>query len=230
MSPTNFIFSTDYISPEVQAALPKGYTIRPLASDDYERGFLEVLKVLTTVGDISKDQFLERFYFLKTHNYEYFTLVIVSPEDRIVGAGTIFVERKFIRNTGLVGHIEDIAVDKNQQGKKLGLRIIQALKYIGAKAGCYKVILDCSEKVVRWAALVFGITYGFVHHRSLAHAEAKNKAIANYKHKEELISKAKAAYAAKLAEKSSKEVITNPDDPNFDLEKLLVHYGSKENH
>nr|CAG8444016.1 3554_t:CDS:2 [Entrophospora candida] len=179
MSPTNFIFSTDYISPEVQAALPKGYTIRPLASDDYERGFLEVLKVLTTVGDISKDQFLERFYFLKTHNYEYFTLVIVSPEDRIVGAGTIFVERKFIRNTGLVGHIEDIAVDKNQQGKKLGLRIIQALKYIGAKAGCYK---------------------------------------------------AKAAYAAKLAEKSSKEVITNPDDPNFDLEKLLVHYGSKENH
>ncbi|CAJ0748646.1 6230_t:CDS:2, partial [Entrophospora sp. SA101] len=79
-----------------------------------------------------------RFYFLKTHNYEYFTLVIVSPEDRIVGAGTIFVERKFIRNTGLVGHIEDIAVDKNQQGKKLGLRIIQALKYIGAKAGCYK--------------------------------------------------------------------------------------------
>nr|CAG8440895.1 3969_t:CDS:2 [Entrophospora candida] len=148
MSPTNFIFSTDYISPEVQAALPKGYTIRPLASDDYERGFLEVLKVLTTVGDISKDQFLERFYFLKTHNYEYFTLVIVSPEDRIVGAGTIFVERKFIRNTGLVGHIEDIAVDKNQQGKKLGLRIIQALKYIGAKAGCYKVILDCSEKNV----------------------------------------------------------------------------------
>jgi glucosamine-phosphate N-acetyltransferase len=47
----------------------------------------------------------------------------------------------------LVGHIEDIAVNSNQQGKKLGLRIIQALKFIGAKRGCYKVILDCSEKV-----------------------------------------------------------------------------------
>ncbi|CAB4434582.1 unnamed protein product [Rhizophagus irregularis] len=34
------------------------------------------------------------------------------------------------------------------KGKKLGLRVIQALKYIGAKTGCYKVILDCSEKNV----------------------------------------------------------------------------------
>jgi len=64
-----------------------------------------------------------------------------------------------------VGHIEDIAVAKDQQGKKLGLRIIQALDYVAEKVGCYKVcsshltynlgdrlelmisqsILDCSE-------------------------------------------------------------------------------------
>lgn len=34
---------------------------------------------------------------------------------------------------------------KDQQGKKLGLRIIQALDYIAEKVGCYKSILDCSE-------------------------------------------------------------------------------------
>lgn len=50
-----------------------------------------------------------------------------------------------IHNLGLVGHIEDIAVAKDQQGKKLGLRIIQALDYIAEKVGCYKTILDCSE-------------------------------------------------------------------------------------
>lgn len=77
-----------------------------------------------------------------------FTITITDDaKDKVVAVGTIFIERKFIRKNGLVGHIEDIAVDKNQQGKKLGLRIIQALKYIGAKNGCYKVILDCSEKV-----------------------------------------------------------------------------------
>lgn len=44
-----------------------------------------------------------------------------------------------IHNLGLVGHIEDIAVAKDQQGKKLGLRIIQALDHIAEKLGCYKV-------------------------------------------------------------------------------------------
>lgn len=50
-----------------------------------------------------------------------------------------------IHHLGLVGHIEDIAVAKDQQGKKLGLRIIQALDYVAEKVGCYKTILDCSE-------------------------------------------------------------------------------------
>lgn len=50
-----------------------------------------------------------------------------------------------IHNLGVVGHIEDIAVARDQQGKKLGLRIIEALDYIAARIGCYKTILDCSE-------------------------------------------------------------------------------------
>lgn len=44
-----------------------------------------------------------------------------------------------IHNLGLVGHIEDIAVAKDQQGKKLGLHIIQALDFIAEQVGCYKV-------------------------------------------------------------------------------------------
>jgi glucosamine-phosphate N-acetyltransferase len=56
--PENLLFTPTLISPEVQAALPKGYTIRPLSSDDYERSFLDVLSVLTVIGNISKAQFL----------------------------------------------------------------------------------------------------------------------------------------------------------------------------
>lgn len=44
-----------------------------------------------------------------------------------------------IRNLGNVGHIEDIAVLEDQQGKKLGLYILRALGYIAEKVGCYKV-------------------------------------------------------------------------------------------
>ena len=46
-----------------------------------------------------------------------------------------------IHNLGLVGHVEDIVVNKDQQGKKLGLRIIEALDYIAERIGCYKVCL-----------------------------------------------------------------------------------------
>lgn len=44
-----------------------------------------------------------------------------------------------IHNLGLVGHIEDIVVRKDQQGKKLGLRIIEALDHVAKEVGCYKV-------------------------------------------------------------------------------------------
>jgi len=59
------------------------------------------------------------------------------------------MEKKFLRGLGTVGHIEDIAVDKNQQGKKLGLRIIQALTGISEGLGAYKTILNCSDHNIR---------------------------------------------------------------------------------
>lgn len=51
-----------------------------------------------------------------------------------------------LRNLGIVGHIEDIAIANDQQGKKLGITIIHALDHIAKEVGCYKAILDCSEK------------------------------------------------------------------------------------
>ncbi|KAF7725198.1 N-acetyltransferase [Apophysomyces ossiformis] len=140
------LFDYNLISSEVQAALPAGYTLRPLRSGDYERGFLKVLEVLTEVGNHTKEEWLGEPRFIDGEIPD-FTIAITDDKiDRVVAAGTIFVERKFVHKNGLVGHIEDIAVDANQQGKKLGLRIIQALKHIGAERGCYKVILDCSQK------------------------------------------------------------------------------------
>jgi glucosamine-phosphate N-acetyltransferase len=52
------LFSTDLISKQIASTLPAGYTLRPLQSGDFERGVLDVLAVLTTVGDISKSKFL----------------------------------------------------------------------------------------------------------------------------------------------------------------------------
>lgn len=135
------LFPAKLISSAVIDDLPENYTIRPLRRSDYHHGYLDVLRVLTTVGDISEEQWNERYAWIASRSDEYYMLVICDGDDRIVGTGSLIAERKFIHSLGMVGHIEDIAVEKDQQGKKLGLRIIQALDSVAAQVGCYKVCL-----------------------------------------------------------------------------------------
>lgn len=80
----------------------------------------------------------------------YFVLVFEHvPSRRIIATATLLVERKFLRNAGLVGHIEDVSVDASRRGKNLGRRAIVALTEIAEKVGCYKTILDCNEGNIR---------------------------------------------------------------------------------
>jgi glucosamine-phosphate N-acetyltransferase len=124
--------------------------MRPLASTDHTRGHLSVLTVLTSAPDPSESAYTTQFNTMKSTPNTYYTIVIVNkPTDTIVGVGCVFMERKFLRNLGLVGHIEDIAVDKKVQGAKLGLRIIQALTGISEAQGAYKTILNCSTENIR---------------------------------------------------------------------------------
>ncbi|TFK86428.1 acyl-CoA N-acyltransferase [Polyporus arcularius HHB13444] len=142
----DLLFPSDQIPAFVRKQLPAELHIRPLASTDYRRGHLSVLSVLTVVTDPGEDAWRAQFEALRAAPRTYYGIVIVDKaSDRIVAVGTVFIERKFLRGLGSVGHIEDIAVDKSQQGKKLGLRIIQALTGISENSGCYKTILNCSD-------------------------------------------------------------------------------------
>lgn len=51
-----------------------------------------------------------------------------------------------IHNRGLVGHIEEIAIAKELQGRGLGLKMVQALDAVGMSVGCHKHILNCGPK------------------------------------------------------------------------------------
>lgn len=160
------LFSQDLVSAEVSAQLPEGYRFRALRRSDYASGFLECLRVLTTVGEISETDFQKQYDSMDAQE-GYYIMVIedtTRPDVPVVATGALIVERKLyiwshslssvtkklintysIHSLGRVGHIEDIAVSKDQQGKKLGLRLIQALDYVAENVGCYKTILDCSE-------------------------------------------------------------------------------------
>jgi len=128
-----------------------GFVVRPLSSKDYDRGFLDILGQLTSVGQITKEQFLEHFHEMRLCPNTYYITVIVDTQlDRIVGSGTMVHERKFIHQCGSRGLIEDIIVNNEYRGKQLGKILLAILVEIGKAVGCYKITLNCKDELVKF--------------------------------------------------------------------------------
>jgi GNAT superfamily N-acetyltransferase len=141
--------TTSLFSPEIlltQDRIIDGILFRPLDINDYQKGFCDVLASLTTCGT-QHGQFIERFNELKSQQTCYIIVGTDTETNRIVAAGTVFIECKFIHMCGMVGHIEDIVIAPEARGKHLGKILIMHLTHIAQQFGCYKVILDCADNV-----------------------------------------------------------------------------------
>lgn len=51
-----------------------------------------------------------------------------------------------IHNLASIGHIEDVSIAKDHQGKHFGQKLLNTLDGIAAAVGCYKTILDCAPR------------------------------------------------------------------------------------
>ena len=119
--------------------------IRKLRIEDLQNGFLTSLDSLRKASDIDKNKAEEIFKKIDS-NLDY-TIAVAEIDGKVVGSTTLLIEQKFIHQGGLVGHIEDVVVDKNFQGQKIGEKIMKYLLEIAKNQGCYKTILDCTEEV-----------------------------------------------------------------------------------
>ncbi|KAK3695274.1 ATP synthase E chain-domain-containing protein [Podospora appendiculata] len=83
--------------------------------------------------------------------------------------------------------------------------------------------VDVDAWVLRWSALGLGIFYGFTHQRSITSAQKAATAQREYQHKQDLINKAKEAYAKSKnpAPASSGGLNQDPNDPKFDVEAFV---------
>ncbi len=68
--------------------------MRPLQRSDYKAGVLDVLRILTSVGDISEEAWTERYDWMAKRGDEYYILVVCDGEGKVVGTGCVMVERK----------------------------------------------------------------------------------------------------------------------------------------
>ncbi|THH19013.1 hypothetical protein EW146_g2078 [Bondarzewia mesenterica] len=82
-----------------------------------------------------------------------------------------------------------------------------------------------TRPVVRYTALLSGVFYGIAHRRSLQKAHDEEKARHAIHERETLIVQAKEAWKQKQ-ESNKGGVVTDPEDPRFDLEKLLAKWES----
>jgi glucosamine-phosphate N-acetyltransferase len=120
--------------------------IRELEEKDLFNGFLESLDSLRKASDLSPKKAKEIFKKIKSDkNYKIYVAVLDS---KVVGTTTLFIEQKFIHDGGKVGHIEDVAVRKEYQGKGIGQKVVKALLEYAKKEGCYKTILGCTDDLI----------------------------------------------------------------------------------
>ncbi|GAB2272177.1 Glucosamine-phosphate N-acetyltransferase-like protein [Dionaea muscipula] len=123
------------------------FNIRKLELTDKNKGFIELLQQLTICNSVSDKEFQDRFQELSVYGDDHLICVIEDKgSGKLVATGSVFIEKKFTRSCGKVGHIEDVVVDATVRGMHLGKEIIDFLTKHAQLMGCYKVILDCKEE------------------------------------------------------------------------------------
>ncbi|XP_011707245.1 PREDICTED: probable glucosamine 6-phosphate N-acetyltransferase [Wasmannia auropunctata] len=125
-----------------------GLLIRPLKSTDYDKGFLVLLSQLTDVGNVTKEQFLNRFYSMKSAGGYYVVVIEDVISGKVIACATLVLEQKFIHNCSLRGRMEDVVVNKNYRGKSLGKLVITIVVQLARYFHCYKLSLDCADRLV----------------------------------------------------------------------------------
>ena len=119
--------------------------IREIRENDLENGFLETLDFLRKASDLDKSKAKEILEKIKQNPNQ---IIHVAIDDKkIVGCITLLIEQKFIHDGGLVGHIEDVVVRKDYEGKGIGIELVISMLEYAKRKNCYKTILDCKDDV-----------------------------------------------------------------------------------
>ena len=126
----------------------EGCVIRSLRSGDYDRGFLQLLAQLTEVGNISKEQFLNRFHLMKNAGSYHIIVIEDTSSGKIIATATLVIEQKFIHNCALRGRLEDVVVNNKYRGKHLGKLVINVILQLALYLRCYKLSLDCKDNLI----------------------------------------------------------------------------------
>lgn len=124
------------------------YLFRKLIEDDYEK-YLKLINDFRETN-FSKEAFVSILNKINNNNSSIWVIVI---DDELIATGTIIYEYKFIHDTSILAHIEDICVSKSFRGNNYGQILVNYLIEEAKKKKCYKITLYCDEKLEKFYGL-----------------------------------------------------------------------------
>ena len=120
--------------------------IRDIVESDIDIGFLESLDSLKKASNLDKNtakNILKKIIENPEH-----IIHVAEIDGKIVGSTTLLIEQKFIHDGGKVGHIEDVVVSKEFEGRGIGIKLVTSLLDVAGVKNCYKTILDCKDELI----------------------------------------------------------------------------------
>jgi glucosamine-phosphate N-acetyltransferase len=120
--------------------------IRKIIESDLENGFLESLDNLRQTSNLAQNS--AKNILKKILENENHIIHVAELNGKIVASTTLLIEQKFIHEGGLVGHIEDVVVNKEFEGQGIGMKLVLSLLDVAKERKCYKTILNCEHKLI----------------------------------------------------------------------------------
>jgi glucosamine-phosphate N-acetyltransferase len=117
--------------------------IRLLNKNDY-MNYINLIKNFRPIQTEITEKEFEELYDKIFTNSEIF---VAETGNNLVGTLTIIYEQKFIHNCAKYGHIEDVFVDYNYRGKKIGSKLISKALKSAKELSCFKCTLCCNHNV-----------------------------------------------------------------------------------
>jgi perosamine synthetase len=116
---------------------------RQLNIHDKEQ-YLELMSGFRSVNtDMSDLDFQKLFYRIMNNG----SIIIAELNGKIIGSITILLEQKFIHNSAIYAHIEDVFVNESFRHKKIGKELVNNSIVYCKEKNVYKISLNCDEKL-----------------------------------------------------------------------------------
>jgi glucosamine-phosphate N-acetyltransferase len=98
-------------------------------------------------SDISEEYYGLFFNTILSDNHH---IVVIEYDNKIIGSGTLLIEEKMTYGGCKMGHIENILIDEDMRGKKLGTLLVNELVKIADQKKCYRIDLACEKNLIKF--------------------------------------------------------------------------------